>query len=146
MPSEFIQKENFVTRQVTFANCTLGQKSSFYPKIHMFKKSHFSRNSQFQNRIISKIHIFKTEFFTKISFSKSQFSQKSHFRSQFSTSCIFKITFFTKVTLFLDYQNQVNLWTKSVILPQCVLIGQNSNATFLVMFKHCVQRRQRSHQ
>ena len=56
---------------------TLGQKSIFDPKIHMFKsqiknftflKSHFYLNSNFQNRIFHKNHIFKIVFFTKFTF------------------------------------------------------------------------------
>ena len=61
-----------------FLNCktspniqfTLGQKSTIYPKIHVLKlwfftkftipKSHFWQNSQFQNLIFHKIHIFQT--------------------------------------------------------------------------------------
>ena len=69
---------------------TLEQKSSIYPKIHIFKvsfltkftfsKSHFSKNSHFQSVIFDKIHIFKISFFTKFTFSNSHFSQNSHFQ------------------------------------------------------------------
>ena len=84
-------------------------------------KSHNLRNSHFRNRIFSKIHTFKITFFTKIAFSKSQFSQKSYFqiaiftkiifsKSQFSQKShfqtrnfhknhIFKIAIFTKITI-----------------------------------------------
>ena len=70
---------------------TLGQKSLFLPKIHIWK-SHFWQNSQFENLIfdkihifrvsfLNKIHIFKNSFLAKFTFSKRQFSQKSHFQS-----------------------------------------------------------------
>merc|ERR1739836_330655 len=56
-------------------------------KIHIL-----SKNLHFQNRIISKIHIFEITILTKIVISKSHFSQKS------LSEIIFKISFFTKVT------------------------------------------------
>ena len=56
---------------------TQGQKSSFYQKI-TFWNYQFSHNSQFQTLIFHKIHIFKMSFFTKFTFSKSQFWQNSH--------------------------------------------------------------------
>ena len=69
--------------------CTLGQISTFYPKIHTlkipiftkftFQKSHFSQNSPFWNLILHKIHIFEISFFTKFTFLKSHFSQNSYF-------------------------------------------------------------------
>ena len=59
---------------------TLGQKSSFHPKIHIlkislftkftFSKSHLSQNSHSQSLIFHKIHILKVSFFTKLTFSK----------------------------------------------------------------------------
>ena len=111
-------------------------------------KSHISRNSQFQNRIISKIHIFKTVFFkknlifkiaifTKITFLKSHFSQKSHFRSQFSTKTAFSKSHFSQKSHYLNHQNQVNLCTKNVILPQCALF-KRVFVSFVALFSHCV--------
>ena len=38
-----------------------------------------SKNSHFQNLIFHKIHIFNISFFTKFTFSKSHFSQNSHY-------------------------------------------------------------------
>ena len=58
---------------------TLGQKSSIFLKIHIFKitfltefifwKSHFWQNSHSENLILHKIHIFKVSFFTKFTIS-----------------------------------------------------------------------------
>ena len=62
---------------------TLGQKSSIYPKIH----------------------ILKTSFFTKFTFSKSHYSQNSQFQSLICHKIhIFKVSFFTKFTFF-KHQN-----------------------------------------
>ena len=70
---------------------TLGQKSIFHPKNRKFeisRNSHFqiiyfnkknSQKSHFQNIIFHKIHISEAQFVTKIAFSKSHFSQKSHY-------------------------------------------------------------------
>ena len=59
-----------------------GQKSSIYPKIHIFKdsfstkltisKSCFSQNSQFQSLVFHKLHIFKVSLLTKFTFFKHQ--------------------------------------------------------------------------
>ena len=107
---------------------TLGRKSTFHPKIHMFKITYFKK-------FTFKIVFFgKFTFLTKFSFSKLHFSQKSHFRSPFFTkitfqnlifskNLIFKISYFTKITF--KHQIQVNLWTKSVIWPQCGPIKSN---------------------
>ena len=64
-------------------------------------KSHNLRNSHFRNRIFSKIHTFNITFFNK--------------------HRIFKISvLIKKKSPYFEYQIQVNLWTKSVILAQCV--------------------------
>ena len=76
---------------------TLGQKSSIYPKIHIFKAS----------------------FFTKFTFSKPYFSQNSQCQSLiFLKIHIFKVLFFTKFTLF-KHQILGNFWIKRWFLPQC---------------------------
>ena len=55
----------------------------------------------------------------KIAFSKSHFSQKSHFRSQVFLKIAFSKSQFSQDSHYFKYQIQVNLWTKSEILPQC---------------------------
>ena len=104
-------------------------------------KSHHSRNSHFQNTFFTKFSLsnshfsqishFRSPFLTKKpAFLKSHFSQKSHFRSLFFTKITFSKSYFLKKITFqkpifqkkiplLLYQIHVNLWTKSVILPQC---------------------------
>ena len=78
------QKDSGGVRSTYCINCcTLGQKSSIHPKIHILKvafltkftisKPHFSQNSHFQNRIFDKIHNFKVTFLTKFTISKSHF-------------------------------------------------------------------------
>ena len=79
-------------------------KSPFSQKSH-FKHIPFSQKSQLQNLL----------FFTKIAFSKSPFSQKSQYQNiNFHKNHNFKISFFTKFTLF-------HIWTKSVIFPSVLL-------------------------
>ena len=106
-----------------------------------------SKNSQIKSHIIQEIHSFKNAFFTKITYSKSQISQKSHFQNHnFHKNHIFKIAIFTKITFsksqfsqksdfqktkfsqishfsenshYFKYQLQVNFLTKNEILPQC---------------------------
>ena len=61
---------------------TLGQKSTFYPKIQIskfsfltkltFQKSNFSHDSHYKNLIFDKIHIYGTLLFTKFTFFKDQ--------------------------------------------------------------------------
>ena len=87
-------------------------------------KSHISRNLHFQNRKLSVIHIFKITFqmpiSSKIAFSKSHFSHKSQFRSRFFTKIAFPKFHFSQKSHYFKYLIYVNLWIKSVILPQCV--------------------------
>ena len=87
-------------------------------KITYFKKLHF------QNRKLSVIHIFKITFqmpiSSKIAFSKSHFSHKSQFRSRFFTKIAFPKFDFSQKSHYFKCLIYVNLWIKSVILPQCV--------------------------
>ena len=77
--------------------------------LHTGAKNHNeSKNSSVENRIFQEIHILKIIlfhiihiFFTKF---KSQDSQISHF---------------SHISHLFIYRIQVNLWTKSVILPLC---------------------------
>ena len=63
----------------------------------MFQNHIFNKKSHFRNQFCLKITFYKP-FFAKIAFSKYHFSLK-HF--------------------YFKCQIQVNLWTKTVILPQC---------------------------
>ena len=105
---------------------TLGQKFTFYPKIHILKipiftkftslRSHFSQNSPFWKLNFHKIHIFEKSIFTKFTFLKSHFT---FLKTQFSH---FWNLIFHKIHIFLKYQNQGNFWIKSGFLPQCVML------------------------
>ena len=101
----------------SFQGCmltTLGQKSTFYPKIHMFKipyfkkftfsKSHISKNSRFQNHIFHKNHMFRITYFKKFTFSKSHFSQKWHYRCQFFTKIAFSKSHFSQKSHYFKYE------------------------------------------
>ena len=77
------QKDSGGVRSTYCINCcTLGQKSSIHPKIHILKVSystkftisnfHFSQNLHFQNLIFQKIHIFKVSLLTKFTFLEHQ--------------------------------------------------------------------------
>ena len=138
---------------------TLGQKSTFYPNFKC-SKSYISKISIFQNRIFSKIHIFKITFqkliflknrffkiafLTKITFSNDTFKQKSRFQNLiFHKNRNFKIvlyknhileanftmiavseSYFSQKLHYFKYQIKVNLWTNSVILPQCAILLQS---------------------
>ena len=50
------------------------------------KVLNLSENSHFKKPQFDKIHIFKISFLTKITMSKSHFSQNSHFQNMFQTS------------------------------------------------------------
>ena len=113
-----------------------GQKITYFKKFTV-SKSHYQQNSHFQNRIFLKNLIFKIAIFTKITFLKSHFSQKSHFRSQFSTKTAFSKSYFSQKSHYLNHQNQVNLCTKNVILPQCALF-KRVFVSFVALFSHCV--------
>ena len=110
-------------------NCTMGQKSSIYPKIHILKilfltkftfwKSQFWQNSHFEKFNFHKIHIFKEWFFTKFTFSKCDCSQKFLFsKCDFSQNSHCQIVNFHKIHIFQtskprEYQD----WKKFVSAP-----------------------------
>ena len=75
---------------------TLGQKSTFYPKIHTLKIP-----------IFTKFTFLKSHFFTKFTFLKSHFSQNSHFQS----------LIFYKIHIFQPSISGKKSW----FLPQCEL-------------------------
>ena len=108
--------------------------NSIFTFVPIITFAHWGKNPHF----IQKFTFLKSHLLTKIAFSKSHFSPKSHFRSPFLTKIAFsKSYFFTKITfqkpIFtkiafskshfsqkshnFKYQIQMNLWTKSAIFP-----------------------------
>ena len=112
-------------------------KITYFKKLK-FSKSHFQQNSHFQNLIVYKKRIFrifkfsfstKITLFTKIAFSNFHFHKNHIFKNSFFTKIKFQKPVNIKIHIFeyhfsqnshyLKYRIQVNLRTKSVILPQC---------------------------
>ena len=72
-------KESILSTPAKFKNViTLGQKSTFYPKIHILKIPIY-KNPRNENPNFYKIHISEISFFIKFTFLKSHFSQNSSF-------------------------------------------------------------------
>ena len=89
-----------------------------YFKKFTFSKSHFQLNSHFQNHIFTKI-TFQHPIFHKNHILEAHFLHKSHFGSPFFTKIAFSKSHTSQKSHNFKYQIQVNLWTKSVFLPQC---------------------------
>ena len=103
----------------------LNSNWSLWGKIHIL-----SKNLHFQNHIVQEIHLFKISFLAKFTFSKSHFQQNRTFKITFSQKLLFQNRIFhrnhilevnfSQKSNYLKCRILVNLWIKSVILPQCV--------------------------
>ena len=105
-------------------------KSPFYPKIIIFKitffhknhisEAHLSQKSHFQNRIFNKNHISEAHLEQKSHFQISIFhKKKSQFKISYFAKILFSKSHNSKKSQYFKYKIQVNLWRKSVNLPQC---------------------------
>ena len=102
-------------------NATLGQKYTFYPKVHKFKITFYPE-----------IHMFKITFLSHFS-QNSHFPQNSHFSqdSHFSQNSYFQKSHFSQNSQFFKHQILANFSIKSWFLPQCVRQRISLKKTYL---------------